>query len=387
MDPIGEPGQAVNRRTFLRASSLVAAAIGLAACAPAAPAQPTATSAPAKPAATQAAPAASPAPASSPAASPAPSPVAASKVPAGSKVTAATVSTSWTVRAVPLVATAKGYWKELGLTVDTPVVGPGNAHMAAFIGGSIDFSLNINTDLVARPNAQGEKLYAVAGSSNKINYVLFGASAIKTWADLKGKTVAIEGPASSTEYLVRDLAAKHNMEPGKDFQFVTIAGTIQEREQAVIGGAAGAALGSNSDWPTLKGKGLNWLGELAEVYPNYQQAIIASRGDLLDKQPEASVAFLKGMIRSFRFLQDPNNDQEVLQILKQNDVTVDEANWTELMSLQRPLWPADGGLNLSGVELVVKREQEAKRLPDTYDWHQLVRDQPLKQAQKELGIS
>jgi ABC-type nitrate/sulfonate/bicarbonate transport system substrate-binding protein len=209
---------------------------------------------------------------------------------------------------------------------------------------------------------------------------------VKTLDDLKGKTVAIEGPASSTEYLVRDLAAKHNLEPGKDFQFVTIAGTVQEREQAVIGGAAAAALGTNSDWPTLKGKGLNWLGDLSEVYPDFQQAVIAARGDVLDKQPAASVALLKGLIRAYQFLLDPANEKDLLQILKQNDVTVDEPNFSELLQLQRPLWPADGSLNLSGLELVVKREQDAKRLPDTYDWHQMVREEPLKQAQKELGL-
>jgi NitT/TauT family transport system substrate-binding protein len=349
------PGRWVTRRAFLRTGGAVVATVTLAACAPAAP------------------------PASAPVSSPAPTPAPAAKL------TAATVSTSWTVRAVPLVAAAQGYWKDAGLQVSTPVVGPANAHMAAFIGGSVDFSLNINTDLIARSNAQGEKLYAVAGSSNRINYVLFGAPSIKSWADLKGKTIAIEGPASSTEYLVRDLVSKHNLEAGKDFQFVTIAGTVQEREQAVIGGAAGAALGTNSDWPTLKANGLNWLGELSEVYPSYQQAVIAARGEVLDKQPAVSAAFLKGIIRAFRFLQDPNNDRQVLQILKHNDVTVDEANWTELMALQRLLWPADGGLNLPGTEVVVKREQQANRVPASFDWRQIVRDEALTQAQKELG--
>jgi ABC-type nitrate/sulfonate/bicarbonate transport system substrate-binding protein len=347
----------VSRRAFLRASGGLVATVTLAACAPAAP------------------------PGSAPLSTLAPTPASVAKL------TAATVSTSWTVRAVPLLAAAKGYWKDAGLEVSTPVVGPGNAHMAAFIGGSVDFSLNINTDLIARSNAQGEKLYAVAGSSNRINYVLFGAPPIKSWAELKDKTVAIEGPASSTEYLVRDLASKHNLEAGKDFQFVTIAGTVQEREQAVIGGAAGAALGTNSDWPTLKALGLNWLGELSEVYPSFQQAVIAARGDVLDKQPAASAAFLKGIIRAFRFLQDPNNDTQVLQILKQSDVNVDEANWSELMSLQRLLWPADGGINLQGTEVVVKREQQANRLPASYDWRQLIRDEALKQAHKELGVS
>ena len=382
----------VSRRAFLLSASAIVASIGLAACGTSTqPATPAATQAPAPtsppaPAATTA-PAAAPTAAPKPTAGAAAAPAAAtSVVPPGSKLTAAVVSTSWTVRAVQLVPAAKGWWKEYGLEVATPVVGPGNAHMAAFIGGSIDFSMNINTDLIARSNQQGEKLYAVAGSSNKINYVLFGSPNVKTFDDLKGKTIAIEGPASSTEYLVRDLTTKHNFEAGKDFQFVTIAGTVQEREQAVLGGAAAAALGTDSDWPTLKAKGLNRLGDLSEVFPDFQQAVIAARGDVLDKQPAASVAFLKGLIRSYQFLLDPKNEKEVVQILKQSDVTVDEANFGELIAIQRPLWPADGSLNLKGVEVVVKREQDAKRLPDSYDWHQLVRDQPLKQAQKELGL-
>lgn len=309
------------------------------------------------------------------------------KVPPGSKVTAATVSTSWTVRVVPQVATVKGYWKEQGLAVDIPTVGPGNTHMAAWIGGSIDFSLNINTDNVTRANAAGEKLYAVAGSSNRINYVLYSAANIKTWADLKGKTVATDTPQSSVEYLVRDLTAKHGLTPGKDFEFVTIAGTVTEREQAVIGGAVGAALGTDSDWPTLQPKGLNRLGELVEVYPDYQQAIMGGRGEVLDKKPEASIAYLKGLIRTFQFLKDPKNDDEIYQILKDTEkLSISRADYGQQVQIQRPLWPGQGELNLTGVQVVVKREQDAGRVDKAYDWHKLVRDDVLKRAQQELGI-
>ena len=353
----------LTRRGFL----IAVGGAGLAACAPA-PSSSTSSPAPSAPAATG-------------------SGTAITTVPPGSKVVAATVSTSWTVRVVPQVATVKGYWKDQGLAVDIPVVGPGNTHMAAWIGGSIDFSLNINTDNVARANATGEKLYAVAGSSNKINYVLYSAANIKTWDDLKGKTVAIDTPQSSVEYLVRDLVAKHGLTPGTDFQFVTVAGTVTEREQAVTGGAVGAALGTDSDWPTLEPKGLHRLGQLSDVYPDYQQAIMGGRGPVIEQQPAATVAYLKGLVKTFQFIKDSKNDDEIYQILKDTEkLSLAKADFVEQLNIQRPLWPDHGELNLTGVQTVVKREQDAGRIDKSYDWHQLVRTDPLDQALKELGI-
>ncbi len=372
------------------------------ACAPAA--TPTPTSPAAKPAATLSAPAPTSAPAPATAASPsaAAKPAASPAAPSGAAalrytppatppklsqttVKVASVSTSWTVRMAPLVAKEKGYWTQEGLTpVDLTIVGPAPTHMAGLIGGGFDFSINLSTDTLIRANAQGEKVFAVAGSSNAPNYSLFGKGVAKV-ADLKGKTIATDAPGGTGELLTVDILKKYGLKR-EDVNLVPVAGTVEEREQAVLTGVASAALGSGAAPPRMGANGAVLLANVSEVYPEFQFAVTAARGDILDQHPDTAVAFLKGLVRGFAYLQDPANEREILQILKKNDVAVDEANWTETLKLQRGLMTTDGSPTLRGTEVVIGREKEAGRIPADYTTAKLFRSEALEKAQKELGL-
>jgi ABC-type nitrate/sulfonate/bicarbonate transport system substrate-binding protein len=288
---------------------------------------------------------------------------------------------------VPLVAKNKGYWDAEGLRdVEITIVGPAPTHMAALVGGSIDFSINITTDTLMRANVRGEPVYAVAGSSNKNSYALFGHSSIRSVADLRGRSLAIDAPGATIEYLTAEVLEKHGLRRG-DYTLVPISGTIEERSAAAVSGAVQAALGSLSDWPALRDRGATLLAKVEDVYPDFQFAVTAARGPMLDERPATVVAFLKGLSRGFQFVQQPGNAGEILKILEDNDVSVDKTYWDEMLGLQRSIMSPDGRINRGGVEVVIQREKEAGRVPADYSMDQLVRLGPLEQAQRELGIS
>jgi NitT/TauT family transport system substrate-binding protein len=374
----------------------------LVACAPAA--SPSPTAAPAKPAATTA-PAAQPTAAAKPAeskpaeAKPAASPAAAAKPTEAAKpaekaapkplsrnrAVVATVSNSWTVMMTPLAALEKGYWKEYGLDAEVKVVGPGATHVAAVIGGSIDYSVNLNTEGIARANAKGDKIYGISGSTNKPNYALF-AKGVNSVAELKGKSIATDTPGGAAETVAIQILEGKGLKVS-DVTLVPVAGTIEERTRAMLTGATAAAIGSVSDWPTLRPQGVVQLATLEEVAPDYQFALNASRGEMLERYADTTVAFLKGMIKGYQFIHDSKNDAEITQILKKHDIRVDDANFKELLSIQRPLMTKDGGLNRKGLEVVVQPLIDRKEVPADYKVDQLLRLEFLQQAQKELGIN
>lgn len=303
-------------------------------------------------------------------------------------VTIAAVANHWTVMVVPYVALDKGYWAEEGLTdIDIKAVGPAATHVAAFVGGSIDFSLNLSTDTMARSNAKGGKVYAISGSTNGNSYVLFGRKGITSIADLKGKSIAIDTVGGTSHLMSSDIVKKGGLTPGTDVTFITVAGTISERLQAMLGGAADAALATIAEFPALEPQGVSILGKATDVYPDWQFAVHGASGKMLEQNPQTVTAFLKGMIKAYKFLADPKNDQEAAAILKKHEIPFDEKLWSQSLAVQRPFWPTkDGSPNMKGIEVVVEREQEAKRIDASYKVDQLMRLDPLKQAQKELGL-
>jgi ABC-type nitrate/sulfonate/bicarbonate transport system substrate-binding protein len=360
----------------------------LAACAPAAAPAPTSTSAPAvRPtaAATSAA-AARPATQSAAAAlrsyvPPAPPPTLSQ-----SSIKVASVSGSWSVRMAPLIAKDKGFWTQEGLTnVELTVVGPAPTHMAGLIGGGFDFSINLTTDTIARTNAQGEKVFAIAGSTNAPSYSLFGKG-VSSVAELKGKVIATDAPGGTGELLTLDILNKYGLKKS-DVSLVPVAGTIEEREQAMLNGVATGALGAVADLPRLREGGVVQLARMSEVYPDYQTAVTAGRGAILDAHPDTAAAFLKGLIRGFAFLQDPANTTAVLETLKKNGVAVDENNWSDTLAIQRELLTTDGSINTKGVDIVLQREKEANRVPPDASTQKLLRTDALERAHKELGLN
>lgn len=256
--------------------------------------------------------------------------------------------------------------------------------MAAVIGGSIDYSVNLNTEGTARANAKGDKIFGIAGSTTKPNYALF-ARGVNSIAELKGKTIATDTPGGAAESVVIDIIEAKGLKRN-EVTLVPVAGTIEERMKPMLTGATTAALASVSDWPTLRPQGVKQLATLEEVFPDFQFALTVSRGEMLDKHPDTTVAFLKGMIRGFQFVQDPKNDEEVARVLKKHDIRVDDANFKELIHIQRQLMTTDGSANRKGTEVVLKRMMDTRELPADYKVDQLLRLEFLEQAQKELGL-
>lgn len=300
-------------------------------------------------------------------------------------VTAASVSTHWTVTLGPTVALKKGYWRDEGLDVRFTVVGPAATHVAALAGGSFQFSVNLTTDTLARAVSSGAQLVAIMGSTNQNSYALYGRPQIRTVADLRGKRIATDTPGGPIDTFGVEILAEAGLSP-RDVVMIPVAGTITERVNAMVAGAADAAIGTMSDWPTLRAQGVNLLYKLSDLYPNWQFAVMAAPVSLVERNPAVVRAWIKGMIRAMRFMKDPRNEAELLAIAKEARLTVDEARWSEGLAVQRDFWPADGGLNLRGTELVLLRERDATRISRELTLSRFIRLRPLEEAQRELGL-
>jgi ABC-type nitrate/sulfonate/bicarbonate transport system substrate-binding protein len=300
-------------------------------------------------------------------------------------VTAASVGPDWTVQLPTRVAEAQGYWEEEGLDVEITFVGPAPAHAAALIGRGFDFSIKLSTDTLIRANSQGEPVYAIAGSSNVPIHGIFAN--VPEISELRGRTVITDAPGGSAELLALDILDHHGIS-AEDVTLVPVSGTQEARVQAVLTNVGDAALGSVTDEPRLTAAGLHMVAEVSEVYPVYQWAVIAAHGALLEEHPDTVVAFLKGMIRAWQYIQDPANEQEILQILEGVESNVDVVSdaWTEALDIQRGLMTTDGSLDLDGVDVVLDREQRFGRVPGEYTSDRVLRLELLEQAQQELGL-
>jgi ABC-type nitrate/sulfonate/bicarbonate transport system substrate-binding protein len=135
------------------------------------------------------------------------------------------------------VANELGWFRENGVSVDLLSVGPGAAQQLA--AGSLNIGYSGFPDFVRATN-QGAPVKIVINAVNQPPYAVYAKSAIKSIADLKGKTVSIGGIKDVTLIYMEAFIASAGLKAA-DLDFVYAKAT-QDRLAALMSGGADAAI-------------------------------------------------------------------------------------------------------------------------------------------------
>ena len=123
---------------------------------------------------------------------------------------------------------------------------------------------------------------------------------VKTFADLKGKVVAIPTRFSDERLIINRVMKKYNMKPG-DFKMVEmappdVAGALAAR--AIDAFSMGEPFPSQAE---MGGFG-RVLFHAREHWPDYMSCVLVVRQDMIDKRPEAVQVLVDGIARSGMWL-------------------------------------------------------------------------------------
>jgi NitT/TauT family transport system substrate-binding protein len=222
-----------------------------------------------------------------------------------------------------LIATHKGYFKEEGLDVDLKFYQSANEIPPGMIGGSIKIGLGgwVNPMQVAAndyPVKVVAPLSDIAGTTQ-----LVVKPAIKSAKDLEGKKLAMLNIPIIRRFL-EDFAKAH----GADIAKITVVNTQpsdsltafakgdvdavliwQPHTTRAIRESGGVLLhtGVRSMIPGREGS--------YRVYYNYGVVFMAE--DFIQKNPNTTEAFLRGLVKAQDFLAQPANRAEAAQIIAQ----------------------------------------------------------------------
>jgi NitT/TauT family transport system substrate-binding protein len=135
------------------------------------------------------------------------------------------------------IASELGWFKENGVSVDLLSVGPGAAQQLA--AGSLNIGYSGFPDFVRATN-QGAPVKIVINAVNQPPYAVYAKPAIKSIADLKGRTVSIGGIKDVTLIYMEAFIASAGLKAA-DLDFVYAKAT-QDRLAALLSGGADAAI-------------------------------------------------------------------------------------------------------------------------------------------------
>jgi ABC-type nitrate/sulfonate/bicarbonate transport system substrate-binding protein len=120
-----------------------------------------------------------------------------------------------------IIAEKEGYLKEEGLDVQLLSI-RGEIAIRTALAGEIDFFTNAGSALAAAVRGVPVKILTVF--QDKPSWDLIAEPAIKSVAELRGKTIGVMSPEGSLAVVAREILRKNGIDPAKDVNLVVMGG-------------------------------------------------------------------------------------------------------------------------------------------------------------------
>src|SRR5207245_10837026 len=150
---------------------------------------------------------------------------------------------------------------------------PGSAtKLASLIEGRIEIAMTAMDNLVAYE--QGV-VFAFLGVSNGCRLHLMVAPTVKSYADLEGRTLAVDAPSTGYALVLMGMLLRGGLAAG-DYALVGVGGSRERLAALRSGRAAGALLNAPQD-AVAEAAGFVRLANSAEIIGRYQGSVGAAR--------------------------------------------------------------------------------------------------------------
>ena len=252
-----------------------------------------------------------------------------------------------------LIAEQEGFFQREGIDFKRVIGGNTTATTQALVAGSTDIA-QMNLVNVLAANSAGADLIVIGGDSTVPIYTLIVHSSIKSYADLKGKRLAITGPTDPLNYILTRMLAANGLAPS-DYEMIGLGGAPQRLAAVQNRGVAGALINQPSDFIALA-SGFSSLGLSTDYVDNFQYTITGARRDWAQKNRPLVVRFLRAYVKACEFFYDPKNKEAAVHALAdRTKAEKDEAEKTYAlyMKTQKTI-PRDGGIDVQGARKVAE---------------------------------
>jgi NitT/TauT family transport system substrate-binding protein len=240
------------------------------------------------------------------------------------------------------IAEEFGWLKQDGIDLELVAVGGGGAQQVA--ASSLNIAHSGYPDF-ARAALQGAPLKIVLSDFVGSPYGVFAKPAIKTIGDLKDKLISIGGPNDITLIYIKPFLASAGLKTSDvDFVYAKAAG---DRFAALAAGAVDAAILNPPTYFKAIEAGLSNLGDTKPFAEGIPFTVWGANDGWAAANRDTLVAFARNYKRGVRWLYDPANKQQAVDILvrRAKQDPKDSAEAYEYLVAKLKLFGLDGDVS------------------------------------------
>jgi len=273
-------------------------------------------------------------------------------------------STIKTVSALQFyIAQRKGFFTGEGINFEMLPIDGGAANMVVALNKDVVDITRTATPYLIQDVLKGSDNVAILGETATPIYSLIVKPDIKTFTDLRGKTVGLSLAVDTISISTRKLMAMNGIKEG-DFKVKELVGTPARADCLRKGECDAVPLGQPEDLQLIK-QGYRRLGVSTDAMSNFQFIVSAVRRSWGEKNKDALVRYVRALASSYRFMRDPAVRDEVVRIVIDTTGSSEEIA-RQILSLyfepDRGVVPRQGEIDVKGFNEVIKVMAEAGEL-------------------------
>ena len=259
------------------------------------------------------------------------------------------------------VARELGLFEKCGIKVELTTTPNSVFQFEQLSAGAFDIAMTAFDNVVAYREGQGptnlagaKDFHAIMGATQiELSFVV--APHIKSYADLKGKSIALDALTTGFAFVLYEMLARKGLRTN-DVEMVAVGATPQ-RWQSV---KAGEHLGTLTIEPftsVAQAAGFAVLDVSSNVVDAYQGGIVAVSQDWARQNPQKVNGYLNAYLNALEWVLDTDNYTDAKRILLQNMPAIKpgvaDAVMKSLLSSKSGLTPK-GAILRDGIETVLR---------------------------------
>ena len=224
---------------------------------------------------------------------------------------------------LPLFAgTEKGFFKDHGVDVNVETTPSSMYQVQKLVAGEFDLACTAVDNVFAYQTGAGEieldrepDLFIAMGATQiELSFVV--APDIESFADLKGKTIAMDALATGFAFVLYQMLENAGVSRD-DITLVSVGSTPSRWESVRDGDHAGTLL-IEPFTSAARGAGFPILESSLDTFTHYQGQVYTASRSWAGKNQDRVVAFIKGYLNALDWALDPANKDEAEAMLARN---------------------------------------------------------------------
>lgn len=250
----------------------------------------------------------------------------------------------------------QGFFAKEGLEVSHAFTRTSMELVTKLMAGQYDIATSSIDNVIAYNSGQGQvslpgkaDFFGFMNTSRNMTLPLIVQSDIKSYEDLKGKSLAVDAVSTGFSFVLRKILEAHGLGM-KDYELVSVGNAAKRLKSLKDGDYAGAILTPPFNH-LAQAHGLKQLGSSADITDNYQGTCFISTRRWAAKNPQELKSFIRAILATVDWLSVPVNHPEAARILRANNKAMTDQS--ALRAVQKLVKGLSSDFNMAGIETVL----------------------------------